>query len=194
MKERRIEKRTKIIVFIITALVIALALIIAVVASSETKEEMPKKVAALAPVQPSGSLEYQPVASITGPVNESGILADSPFIGKFENSYVALSSSEAKEIFGSEIDGTPPVLVIGEDGGFMLTVNAYDAGMLAVRGTVTVEGDTAVFSVETLPAVDFLGSDLVSFTMRLIDKDDMRYSGEQIGTITKGDIFTRVAD
>ncbi|MCL2539282.1 MAG: hypothetical protein FWE66_02985, partial [Oscillospiraceae bacterium] len=154
MKERRIEKKTKIIVFIITSLVIALALIIAVVASSGAEqEETPKKTAATAPGQPSGSLEYQPVASITGPVNESGTLADSPFIGKFENSYVAISGSEAKEVFGNDIDGTPPVLVIGEDGSFMLTINAYDAGMLAVRGTVTVDGDTAVFTVETLPAV-----------------------------------------
>lgn len=191
MKANRIEHKTKIIIFMILSLVIVLTLIIAVIASSDKKPDA-HIIGDSAFDRPSGSLTYQPVTSITGPVNESETLSESPFIGSFENSYIAQNSSEAKAIFGSEIEGEPPFLVIGEDGDFTMTINAHEAGMLAVRGSVTVNGDIATFSIEARPSVDFLGSEVDVFSMRLIDKDDMRYSGEQIGTITKGDVFTRV--
>jgi len=192
MNERRIDRKTKIIIFAIITLILSLALLIAVLASKGKHAETPTAPEAAAE-KPPGSLTYQPVTSITGPVNESDSLLESPFVGSFENSYVALSASDAKDIFGGEIPGPPPVLTIEENGSFILTINANEAGMLAVKGSVSVDGDVAVFTIEAWPAIDFLGADADSFTMRLLDKDDLRYSGEQIGTITKGDVFTRVS-
>lgn len=187
------ERKTKIIVFIIVALAISLTLLIVTLMSMKKNDESPQQ-QEINEQEIRGSITYDPISSVLGQINDTNDLSESPFVGVFENSYVAFFSSDAKDIFGFTQAGEPPYLTISDEGEFTLVINAYEVGMLAVRGRVAVDGDTAEFIIETKPAVDYFGSEIESFSMRLIGKNDMRYSGERLGTITKGDIFSRVTE
>ena len=184
------EKKTKIIIFTISALVLSLVLIITTYVSLKKNAELPP-VSDNEEELPDSGVPYSPIPSLMGPVNSGDDLLTSPFIGSFENSYVAFFSSEAGDIFGYSQAGEPPRLMIDENGGFTLSINAYEAGMLKVSGVVEVDGDIALFTIESKPVIDYFGSEVESFSMRLISEDDMRYSGDRLGTITKGDIFSR---
>ena len=59
--------------------------------------------------------------------------------------------------------------------------------------TVAVKDDTATCIVESRSTDDFLGNDVEDFNLVLIDKDNMRYRGEQQGLVGDRDIFTRDA-
>ena len=192
------DRKTRVLFFVIAALLTALALIVFALLSlrQETAPLVPPEDEPVFAVNqpPVGSLPYEPVSSIKGQINEGGGLAGSPFIGSFINSYVSLNASNADDVFKAPGAGDAPRLEIADDGGFTLVINAYEAGMLAVRGTIAVSADEAVFTITERPSVGFFGDDAESFTMRIIDEDNMRYSGEQLGTITKGDLFTREGD
>jgi len=132
------------------------------------------------------------IPPINSPVFEGKDIKGSPFVGEFKNTYVALYFSDANDVFANKGSDAIPKITINEDGSFTLIINAYDAGMVAVKGTVEVDGASALFTITAKPSVSYLGDDVNSFSLRLLDSDDLRYAGEQIGTITKGDLFSRV--
>ena len=132
------------------------------------------------------------IPPINSPLFEGNDIKGSPFVGEFINSYVALYFSDAKDVFAAEGEDAIPKITINEDGTFILRLNAYDAGIVAVKGTVEIDSTSAVFTITAKPSVSYLGDNVDSFSLRLLDSNDLRYSGEQIGTITKGDLFSRI--
>lgn len=139
-----------------------------------------------------------PVSNPDSPFNTGSKLEDSPFVGSFRTVYCALNAASADEVY--EDSGDIPVIVCGADGTFVLTV--YDrygndgtdgsgAGNVTVKGTFSVDGDVAEFLITENSGISYLGSDVESFTMTLRDEDTLRYSGDQIATTVKGDLFER---
>lgn len=134
----------------------------------------------------------EPLPTVDGPVNTGGDLADSPFVGSFDNSYSALFKSAAKDVY-PEPDCAVPQLVCGADGSFTLTaVSAPDKEVYTITGSFTVDGDTATFTIAQHASSGYIGDDAAAFTMTLIDTDEMRYAGDQIATVSAGDIFERI--
>ena len=122
--------------------------------------------------------------SVDGPLNTSGSLADSPFVGTFRNSYNARFASLAQDVF--ELEDEIPVLVAGSDGRFSLTiVDTENTGLAyTLTGSFTVDGDAAVFTAD--------GDTEPWFTMNLISADEMSYSGRDYYCVSQGDIFERI--
>jgi hypothetical protein len=121
--------------------------------------------------------------SIDGPVYEGNDIASSPFVGEFKNTYSALFASKVEDVFENE--GDIPVLVCEADGNFAFYVNdLISEGLLTVEGTFTVDGDIATFTIA--------GESAAVFTMELINKDEMRYSGDELYCVSRGDIFERM--
>ena len=170
---------------------LALALCLALAACGE--KEPPE---VLSPEQ------QEPAPSIDGPVYEGSDVAGSPFVGAFVNAYSALFASDASDVYvritereDGSLDKAPldkPKLVCKEDGTFTLTVcTAVGEGYATLNGSFTVDGETAQCTVAQGDYGDFIGSDTQKFSLRLTDKDTVRYWGDQIGTVYGGDIFER---
>jgi hypothetical protein len=89
------------------------------------------------------------------------------------------------------------VLEIKEDGTFSLRFDSLSGGadvvMTTVSGTVSVRDDRAECVIKDRDSEDFLGSDVGSFSLVLIDTDELRFFGDQIGAVVNRDIFTRTA-
>lgn len=146
--------------------------------------------------------QQEPSPSIDGPVYEGTDVAESPFVGTFVSTYSALFASDAEDVYviiTEKEDGTldrapvdKPKLVCTADGTFTLTVcTAVGEGYATLNGTFTVEDETAQFTVAQGNYGDFIGSDTQKFSLKLTDKDTLRYWGDQIGTVYGGDIFAR---
>lgn len=148
--------------------------------------------------------EENPAPEIDGPVYEGSDIKASPFVGEFKNTYVALFASKAADVFvvyttteDGEVITTPldrvPELVCRADGTFSITVNTLDDNAYAtVNGSYTVDGEWAEFTVAQGDYGEFIGSDTQKFSCRLLNKNELRYWGDQIGSVTGGDIFRRV--
>ncbi len=145
-----------------------------------------------------------PSVAVDGPAYEGDIIKGSPYVGRFESSYSAQFASDAQDVYvlitqneAGEIETEPlelPVLECREDGTFSLTVATAVGGDYAtLNGTFTVDGEHAEFTVAQGNYGDFLGADTEKFTCRLLNHDEIRYWGDQIGTVIGGDIFRRVA-
>ena len=120
---------------------------------------------------------------IDGPVYDGTDIASSPFVGEFKNTYCARFASMAEDVFENE--GDIPVLVCEANGNFTFYVNdLVSEGLLTVNGKFTVDGDTASFTIS--------GESKAFFTMELINKDEMRYSGDELYCVSRGDIFERM--
>lgn len=156
--------------------------------------------------KPTSPEDANPSPEIDGPVYIGTDLAASPFVGSFENTYVALFASSARDVFvtyetleDGSLKTTPldrlPALVCRSDGTFSITVNTLEDDRCAtVNGTFTVDGEWAEFTVAAGDYGEFIGSDTQKFSCRLINHDELRYWGDQIGSVTGGDIFRRAAD
>ncbi len=130
---------------------------------------------------------YQPPPSPDGPVYEGSDIAGSPFVGTFSLAYSAIYASNAEEVYA---DTTVPCVTCREDGTFTMTVNDIAGdGVFEVSGTFTVDGETALFTVDTGLPEAFASSDTFSLTMR--NDSTARYSGAQIATASEGDIFEK---
>lgn len=143
-----------------------------------------------------------PSVSVDGPVYTGEEIKGSPYVGRFVNSYSAQFASDANAVYvritegeDGEIETEPldlPVLECRADGTFSLTVATAVGGEYAtVNGNFTVNGEYAEFTVAQGYYGDFLGSDTEKFTCRLLNGDELRYWGDQIGTVVGGDIFRR---
>lgn len=144
-----------------------------------------------------------PAPEIDGPVYVGTDIPDSPFVGVFENTYVALFASKAEDVFvvytvkedGSVIT-TPlhrkPTLECRSDGTFSITVNTLEDNVYAtVNGSYTVDGEWAEFTVAAGEYGDFIGADTQKFSCRMLNANELRYWGDQIGSVTGGDVFKR---
>lgn len=148
--------------------------------------------------------EENPAPEIDGPVYDGTDAAASPFVGEFKNTHVALFASKAADVFvvyttteDGEVVTTPldrvPSLECRADGTFSITVNTLDDNAYAtVNGSYTVDGEWAEFTVAQGDYGEFIGSDTQKFSCRLLNRDELRYWGDQIGSVTGGDIFKRV--
>ncbi len=145
-----------------------------------------------------------PAVNIDGPAYTGTEIADSPYVGKFDNSYSAQFASDAADVYVNIIlneDGTStyepverPSLDCRADGTFSLTVMTTLGGDYAtLTGTYTVDGEHAEFTVTPGAYGDFLGADTEKFSGKLLGADEIRYWGDQIGTVMGGDIFRRAA-
>ena len=145
-----------------------------------------------------------PSPAIDGPLYTGTDIAASPFVGTFRSSYSALFASNADDVYVNiteNEDGTlnmepieKPKLVCSADGSFALTVCTIVGGdYVTLNGTFTVDGETAEFTVAQGNYGDFLGSDTQKFALKLISHDELRYWGDQIGTVYGGDKFLREA-
>lgn len=139
-----------------------------------------------------------PAKDPDSPYNSGTNLSDSLFVGTFETVYCALNAAPAEDVYKDS--GTPPVIVCNADGTFMLTVyerygkdgtEGSGIGSVTVKGTFTVDEDNAEFTITENTDALYLGSEVESFTMTLRDENTLRYSGEQIATTVKGDLFER---
>lgn len=148
--------------------------------------------------------QQTPSPSVDGPLYEGTDLAGSPFVGTFASSYSALFASDADDVYVTiteAADGTlnktptdKPTLVCKSDGTFTLTVcDSIGGSWHTLNGTFTVSGETAEFTVAQGEYGDFIGADTQKFALKLTSKDDLRYWGDQIGTVYGGDVFTRAA-
>lgn len=153
---------------------------------------------------PSSPELSNPTTPIDGPVYSGSNIADSPFVGRFENSYSAQFASNAEDVYviiTENEDGTVsmspldlPLLECRADGTFSLTVMTTVGGDYAtLNGTFTVDGEYAEFTVAAGNYGDFLGADTEKFTCHLLNEDDIKYWGDQVGTVVGGDIFRRKA-
>ena len=103
------------------------------------------------------------------PVHEGTSIADSPFVGSFHSSLTCV-----------------------EDGTFVLAFDSLsEAGTVTVSGTFTVENDTAVCTVKNRTAENYLGSELETFELKVLNEKEVRYRGEQQGLVADRDIFSR---
>lgn len=143
-----------------------------------------------------------PSVPVDGPVYTGTEIADSPYVGRFESSYSALFASDAADVYVQVVeqeDGTTsaepverPALECRADGSFSLTVMTTLGGEYAtLNGTFTVDGELAEFTVAQGNYGDFLGADTEKFSCRLLNENEIRYWGDQIGTVAGGDIFLR---
>jgi len=127
------------------------------------------------------------------PVYVGDDLKDSPFVGDFSCTWSSVEHSSTDDPSWA---GRISQLHIGEDGSFTLTFDSLAEGrtvMVSVSGKVTVKDDTATCAVNERTSDDFLGNDIESFTLVLLDTDELRYRGEQMGMVGDRDIFTRIS-
>ena len=186
----------------ITIIILSVTLAVALVACSGSKSD---ESAYQSPEQ------ANPSSSVNDPVYTGSVIEDSPFIGSFVNTYCMLYASNAVDFYvdyeEQPADGTPvsqplevsPQLVCTADGNFTFTFNTDLDGCYAVAtGTFKVDGDNAEFTVTNIEEYGdvegYDGENLASFAMSLVSTDEMRYSGDQAGYITTGDVFKREAN
>lgn len=181
------ERRTKVILLIIVTLIVALALVIILFASLRGGDNDPSGSSS---ADSTGASSVNRLPSVNYPVYEGKDVSSSPFVGGFKNTYVALYASDATDVF--KIEEEIPSLTVETDGSFQLQIYDAEAGVLMVRGSATVNGETAEFTIDQRPeGISFLGVDVESFRMTLADGNNMYYAGEALGSISKGDVFTR---
>lgn len=130
----------------------------------------------------------------TTPTYSGKNLGESPFVGSFSCSWSALDHSSTDD---DSWNGRLSTLVIKEDGTFSLRFDSLsgssDVIMTSVTGTVSVRDDRAECVIKERGSDDFLGSDVETFSLVLIDSNEFRFFGDQIGTVTNRDIFSRDA-
>lgn len=137
-------------------------------------------------------MDLEPIPST--PAYSGKSVKGSPFVGSFSCTWSSVEHSPTDD---QSWDGRISKLTVGEDGKFTLVFDSLSDGnkvvLATITGTVTVKDDTATCKVESRSTDAFLGSDTEDFTLVLIDKDNMRYRGEQQGLVGDRDIFTRDA-
>ena len=123
------------------------------------------------------------------PVHEGTSIADSPFVGSFHCSWSALEHSGTED---PSWEGRISSLICVEDDTFVLSFDSLsEAGTVTVSGTFTVENDTAVCTVKNRTAENYLGSELETFELKVLNEKEVRYRGEQQGLVADRDIFSR---
>jgi hypothetical protein len=127
---------------------------------------------------------------LINPIFEGSDIKSSPFVGVFKNSYVNLYKSLAEEAFESSDD--IPELSVEPSGSYVLKINCFDAGMVNIEGVLSVDGDIATFEILRISKSDFVDPEIENFQFTLANEDEMIYRGESMGTLTSGDIFSRV--
>lgn len=183
--------KKKVLILLITVLVLALALIIFLLVSGRLGPD------AGTVDDPAGDdggsgLGFEPIPPVDDPVYGGDSVAGSPFVGGFKNTFSKLFNSSAEAAYIDE--DKIPALNIDASGSFKLTINATELGMKTLTGTLRVSGDAATFSVAERSEAAFPGDDLAAFefTFALINENELRYSGPELGTLMSGDIFERV--
>ena len=126
------------------------------------------------------------------PTHSGKDIKGSPFVGSFSCSWSALDHSSTDD---DSWKGRVSSLVIKEDGTFSLRFDSLsgsgDVIMTSVSGTVNVRDDEAECRITDRESDDFLGSDVTSFSLSLIDSDELRFFGDQLGAVVNRDIFSR---
>lgn len=139
---------------------------------------------------PNSGMDLEPIPSV--PAHSGKSVKGSPFVGEFSCTWSSVEHSPTDD---SSWEGRISKLTITEDGKFTLVFDSLSDGskvvMATVTGTVTVKDDTATCAVESRSTDDFLGNDVDEFSLTLIDKDNMRYRGDQQGLVGDRDIFSR---
>ncbi|MCL1830374.1 MAG: hypothetical protein FWG21_02985 [Oscillospiraceae bacterium] len=184
-------KRRRLIVFSVIALIaiiIVTVIVISIVSGQRKNIEFQQETSELFIEE--DILQSDPIPSLNPPIYSGQNLSESPFIGSFINSYVAFNYSSADDVFADE--ASIPRIKIEADGSFIMAVNAYDIGMVTVFGRVEVKDTLVSCTIDSIGDSGFIGDDLDGFTLRLVSEDDISYEGESLGTITTGDIFTRI--
>lgn len=121
--------------------------------------------------------------------HEGSSIKDSPFVGTFSCSWSALEHSGTDD---PSWDGRISTLVCSDDGSFVLSFDSLSsAGTVTVKGTFTVDNDTATFTIKERTAEEYLGSSLETFEMKAIDGEELRYRGGQQGLVADRDIFSK---
>ncbi len=131
-----------------------------------------------------GFVILDPVPPIDAPVYEGSDIAGSPFVGEFINTFCAIQASRADGVYIDE-EHTPK-LTCNADGTFVLTVvsDMVNHKMRDVKGTFTVDGETAEFVPDGMPDA--------AFQAKMVNKDELRIVGEGVDSVTNGDIFGRI--
>ena len=123
------------------------------------------------------------------PVHEGTSIAGSPFVGSFYCSWSALEHSGTED---PSWEGRISSLICLDDGTFVLSFDSLsDAGTVTVSGTFTVDNDTAVCTVKNRTAENYLGCELETFELKVLNESEVRYRGEQQGLVADRDIFSR---
>ena len=121
--------------------------------------------------------------------HEGSSIKDSPFVGSFYCSWSALEHSGTDDPSWEDRIST---LACSDDGSFVLTFDSLSSsGKVTVRGSFTVDNDTAVFTITERSAEEYLGASLESFEMKAIDGEELRYRGGQQGLVADRDIFSK---
>ena len=155
---------------------VLLILILVILPSCSSKQESN---------QPENGLE--PIPEI--PTYEGTSVADSPFVGSFKCSWSALEHSSTDD---PSWEGRISTFVCNEDGTFILMFNSLeDIGSVSVSGTIDVKDDIATCTIKERSSTSYLGSDLDSFQLKLINENELRYKGDQQGLVADRDIFTK---
>lgn len=132
----------------------------------------------------------EPLPQIDGPLHEGTDIASSPFVGTFQNTYSALFASLTAEVFEDASD--IPSLTCNADGTFEMKVTDYTTRAAHIlSGTFTVDGEIATFTATNVGEIASVSGTSVTFTMQLINENEMKYGGDELDCVTKGDIFTR---
>ena len=157
-------------------LVLAVIIILAILSGCSSKKE---------PEQQNSGLE--PLPEI--PTYEGTSVAGSPFVGAFKCSWSALEHSSTDD---PSWEGRISTFTCKEDGSFILVFNSLEeTGTVSVSGTVSVKDDIATCTIKERSADSYLGSDIETFQLKLIDENELRYKGDQQGLVADRDIFTK---
>ncbi len=139
---------------------------------------------------PNSGMDLDPIPST--PAHTGKAVKGSPFVGSFSCTWSSVEHSPTDD---QSWEGRISKLTIEEDGTFTLVFDSLSDGakvvMATVTGTVTVNDDTATCTVTSRSTEDFLGSDVEEFSLVLMDKDEMRYRGDQQGLVGDRDVFSR---
>lgn len=139
---------------------------------------------------PDTGIDLEPIPS--APAHTGSTVKGSPFEGSFSCSWSSVEHSPTDD---PSWEGRISKLTIREDGTFTLTFDSLSDGskvvMATVSGTVSVKDDIASCTVTDRSSDSYLGSDVEEFTLTLMDKDDLRYKGDQQGIVGNRDIFSR---
>ena len=137
-----------------------------------------------------GSLEPIP----TAPTHTGKSVKGSPFVGTFLCSWSSVEHSSTDDDSWS---GRISEIEIKDDGTFTMTFDSLSEGedivKATVSGTLTVKDDTATCTVKERSSDNFLGSDVETFTLVLMNEDEFRYRGDQQGMVGDRDVFSRSA-